>query len=136
MVEADILAGGSINSVPNGHKYNRSLRCHKLHYEALSRLQVSTFLEHNPDLNDQFADVAQTLLTSLEFNITESLDLHIRSSKFVETQCANNPLFHFWNNYLTMVKILLIFIRATRESDWCAHVDDLCFVLPYFYALH
>lgn len=135
LMESDVLAGGSVNGVISGHMYNRSVRCHKILYEALSRLQLQAFLEENPDMQSQFDDDVKTLLASLELNIITDSELRSKFSEFVTTQAQRNSIFRFWNNYLIMVGVLLHFIRATRESDWVSHINSLRLMLPYFYAL-
>lgn len=42
-IESGTVAEGSVNDVLDGHKYNRSLRFHKLMYEALLRLVWDQF---------------------------------------------------------------------------------------------
>ncbi|PIK43759.1 hypothetical protein BSL78_19394 [Apostichopus japonicus] len=43
-VESGVIAQGSIAGVMDGHKYNRSIRLHKLVYEAFMRLAWKGFL--------------------------------------------------------------------------------------------
>lgn len=45
MIVSELVASGSVNSVMNGHHYNRAIRTHKIMYEALSRMRFSAFLE-------------------------------------------------------------------------------------------
>ena len=45
IIESGIVAQRSANSVINGHHYNRSLRCHRLAYEALGRLCFQAFMD-------------------------------------------------------------------------------------------
>lgn len=44
LVESETVAAGSIRGVLNGHMYNRSIRSHKLLFEALGRLQLEAFI--------------------------------------------------------------------------------------------
>lgn len=39
LIEADVIAAGFVGGVMTGHQYNRSIRSHKLIYEALHRLR-------------------------------------------------------------------------------------------------
>ena len=43
LVESGTIAGGSMKGVISGHMYNRSIRAHKLLFEALGRLQLEAF---------------------------------------------------------------------------------------------
>ena len=45
LIEANIVAPGSMNGVLTGHHYNRSMHAHKLMYEALMRLRWRAFKE-------------------------------------------------------------------------------------------
>ena len=45
LIEAEVVATASINSVLSGHMYNHAIRPHKLLYEGLSRMQHEHFLE-------------------------------------------------------------------------------------------
>ena len=44
LIEADIVAPGSIKGIISGHHYNRSMRANKMMYEALVQLRWKTFL--------------------------------------------------------------------------------------------
>lgn len=45
MLEANIVAQGSVNAVMDGKQYNRSLRCHKLVMEAMERVRWDAFCD-------------------------------------------------------------------------------------------
>ena len=49
---------------------------------------------------------------------------------FGEEQRQTNPTFTFSSYYLKMVQILLLFIRATHESDWDLHLAAARLMLP------
>ena len=42
-VESEVIAEGSVDSVLDGHQYNRGVRLHKLVYESLQRLAWKRF---------------------------------------------------------------------------------------------
>lgn len=44
MIQAEVVATGSINGVMNGHHYSRSVRAHKIVAEALSRIRWNLFV--------------------------------------------------------------------------------------------
>ena len=54
--------------------------------------------------------------------------------KFVKKQCEEDPLFSFWSKYIEMVQLLLLFIRATRMTDWPLHLSSLKSMIPWFFA--
>ena len=45
-------------------------------------------------------------------------------------------MFVFWSNFLSMVELLLAFIRATREGNWELHLASFREILPFFFALN
>lgn len=49
LVESQTIAAGSMSGVISGHQYNRSIRAHKLLFEALGRLQVKEFIDSSPE---------------------------------------------------------------------------------------
>ena len=64
-VESGIVAEGSINGVLEGKKYNRSLRMHKIIYEALLRTAWKSFqswlLEHHAENIHQLEDLLKII---------------------------------------------------------------------------
>lgn len=52
LIESGAVAHGSINGVISGHHYNRSVRAHKLVFDALSRLMwmiLKSYSQRNRD---------------------------------------------------------------------------------------
>lgn len=45
VIEAGIVAPGSLNGAMNGHHYNRSIRLHKCVAEAMERIRWHSFLD-------------------------------------------------------------------------------------------
>ena len=126
LIEARTVAPGSINGVVSGHMFNRALRSHKLLYEALGRLQVEHFVENT--------DVDVEGLTNVEDDNLHQAEVYSNFQDFVTKQCSERPIYSLWNTYLTLVRLLLTFIRATRESNWDLHVLCLRRMLPWFFA--
>ena len=48
LVESELVAEGSINGVLNGKHYNRSVRAHKVLYEAFTHLLFDMYLQSQP----------------------------------------------------------------------------------------
>ena len=53
--------------------------------------------------------------------------------EFVKKRSEEDPLFSFWSNYIEMVQLLLLFIRATRTTDWQLHLSSLKSMIPWFF---
>ena len=137
VVEAQVIAEGSMNGFISGHHYNRSIWCHKLLSESLHRIRFQRFLD---SLCDEEAtrilgvinDTHSSFLSG-SLNISADLDAILSVyDKFVEEQRKFHPTFDFWTSYLEMVTILLLFIRATRESNWELHLAATRSMLPWF----
>ena len=46
-----------------------------------------------------------------------------------------NPTFVYWRQYMSLVQILLRFIRAEREGNWDLHLSSFAAMLPWFAAM-
>ncbi len=140
LIEADVIAAGSVGGVITGHQYNRSIRSHKLMCEALHRLRRQSYLETlsqdcreaalkvAADLQSAFPEeICQVIIESQVFNtILEGYD------KFNKQQ--ESKTYRFWSSYIEMVEDLLSFIRATREANWGLHLSSIRFMLPWFFS--
>ena len=140
-IVSGLVAEGSISQVISGHKYNRSVRCHKIVCEALFRLQFQAFLASLPSQEaKEFVTIVEMLRDSYpsEFDDTsKSSDILNIVSKFdewVSKECSENSTFCLWTSYISMVHLLLAFIRATREGNWNLHLASVKAMLPWFFA--
>ncbi|XP_028411727.1 uncharacterized protein LOC114534480 [Dendronephthya gigantea] len=142
MIESEVVAPGSLKGVLTGKHYNRSIRAHKIIFEAMERLRLQAFeksltttekvllesinriMEDDPE-RDNFLDI------SSGNNVTEAKMMY---DLFVQKRCEENPLFSFWSHYIEMVQLLLLYIRATRTTDWSLHLSSLKSMIPWFFA--
>ena len=142
LIEADIVAPGSIEGILSGHHYNRSIRANKMMYEALVRLRWKAFLEASSanecdsalDLAKELNEVGPTMKL---FDITQQdrfTAILTMYQSFIEKERLENPTFDYWSSYIDMVQCLLLFLRATREGDWKLHLASLRQILPWFFA--
>lgn len=53
---------------------------------------------------------------------------------FAKSEAEKKPTFALWLNYIQMVEVLLLFLRATRENDWDLHLSAVRSMLPWFFA--
>ncbi len=56
-------------------------------------------------------------------------------TEWEESLCARSPTFHFWDLIMKYETLVLIFVRAHRERDFCLFVDVLEQLVPLFFAL-
>lgn len=139
LVESGVIASGSMKGVLSGHMYNRSIRAHKLLYEALGRLQITEFIA---SLAEEEAADAQDLQERLclQYDTTGGLAVELcdelgKKFKSHVVQRSNaNPTYNYWSCYLEMVATGLGFIRATRTGDFQLHLACLRKMLPWFFA--
>ena len=80
------VAEGSISGVMDGHKYNRSLRFHKVMYEALLRLAWKGFpewlAEHHPDASDLLDSLPSELSVLSDDISSVTLEQSLRNAAF------------------------------------------------------
>lgn len=142
LIESEIVASGSINSVLNGHHYNRSMRAHKILYESLQQLRFKAFLQSLSEGDERdiqlLATSASQQFTKTEVFSEEKLNdiskLLEKYNNFIQAKSLDNPTFAFWSSYLEMMTNLLLFVSATRESDWKKHLSAVRIMLPWYFA--
>ena len=140
-IESGLVAQGSINGVMSGHHYNRSLRCHKIISEAMQRLQIEEYLNQLSVSEYQDAqEVMKTIHASFPETFRQTIAAEAVSKfiskyqEFVNRCCDRNATCAFWNSYLQIVELLLLFIRATREGNWELHLSCIRDMIPWFLA--
>jgi len=65
---------------------------------------------------------------SLQEDLKEVITL---MKEFKEERRASSKLFAFWDDYGTMVEILLQFIKAERTGNWKAHLSAAVAMMPH-----
>lgn len=125
----------------SGKHYNRSVRAHKLMYEALSRLRFQSFLtSKTKEEEEEILEFLGAMRDSFE---DQNFEDYVKSPLFkeivgdyqayVNQRCAESELFAFWSVYLEMVQLLLLHLRATRTGNWDLHLSTVKSMLPWFF---
>ena len=109
------------------------------------RLSWQTFLgetKHDPEVQSlievvmsEAVKVRKELSSSTIqgfYNTDEVKNLQLRFEEF-QKQSTSKMSVH-WQSYIKMVRLLLLFIRATREGDWNLHLACVCDMLPWMFA--
>jgi hypothetical protein len=153
LVESGIYAAGTTSALIAGKSYNRGVRAHKLVSEALFRLTWRAFSKWLSSKPTQEASIdKEELLAKINAcrhavkdhsNVSENvkeLECQVQQvvsvfNEFKEESRAKLKLFAFWEEYGTMVNILLQFIKAERTGDWNLHLAATANMLPYFFAM-
>ena len=140
MVESDVLALGTANTILSGKQYNRCARSHKLMYEALQRLRFKSFYNSlDEEAKSNLLCVTDTIcshvqdgkdMTDIPDELTNIIDAYLA---FVDVSCSDNPTYNFWSGYIDMVQLMLLHIRATRTSDWDLHLQTVRLMMPWFF---
>ena len=136
-VESGILGPGTVKQVMCGKAYNKGLRCHKLSLQALWHILVPSLLtfceEHDPkchkDIEVLMNDKADNTVNLVSLLAEERFQIILTS--FIKSMSDVNS--KFWWNYMEMVGMLLLFIRAQREGNWDLHLYSFKMMLPYFF---
>ena len=130
-----------MTGVLSGRHYNRCIRAHKIMYEAMERLRFQAFEKTlTAAEKDSFNAIAINVQEDsrrerfLEMCSSRSVaEAKAKYDQFIRTKSEENPSFAFWSNYLEMVQLLLLYIRATRTSDWSLHLSSLRSMIPWFF---
>ena len=132
-IESGLVAEGSINGVLSGHHYNRSINTMKVMYEAMERLHFSSFLDSLNDEEFEYFDSAITVKDEYPES-QEFVGLFDKYQHFCLMTRKEDPTFELWSSFLDMMSLLLVFVRATRQSDWSVHVAVLRLMMPWYFA--
>lgn len=142
LIEAGIVAAGSVPSVLDGRHFNRSMRTHKTVMEAMQRLRLVSFRawmssrnDTDPTENNELDAICSNLTAENVTALMESETFRKFQALFVEfCETDRGPLAKFWDSYIELVELLLRFIRATREGIWELHVASIHEMLPWIFA--
>ena len=135
LIESGAVAANSITGVLSGHMYNRSIRAHKLLFESLGRMRISHFLETvDEPTKSKYEHIINSCFPSEPIDDDLFVDIFLQYEIFGKEQGQTKPNYKFWSTYMELVGILLMFVRATRESNWSLHVHSLRLMLPWMFA--
>ena len=141
MIESEVVAPASVKNVLSGKHYNRCVRAHKLVFEEMQRLRLLAFYESlQGSESEKLGVIGDKLLAHFDENMAQliSIDEEFMSWNtayecFVQKRSEESQTFAFWSTYIEMVQLLLLFIRATRTSDWNLHLSTLRSMIPWFF---
>ena len=153
LIESGVYAAGTTSALLLGKSYNRGIRAHKLTMEALFRLLWQAFLRW---LGSQTAEVNNHHKQNLKTKIQECQRC-FKENKSIQQSCdalandmdaitslltvfkteakARSNLFSFWEEYISMVMVLLQFVKAERTGNWNLHLSSTAAMIPHFFAM-
>ena len=137
--ESGLLGDNSVQQIMAGKSYARSVRAHKLTFQALWHFllpKLYSYLEElDKDYKTDLLESVQKYDTSCSVdtltNILASDTFKRHMDTFVDHIKNENPDITFWWNYMEMVNILLYFIRAQRDGLWDLHLFSFRKMLPF-----
>ena len=150
LIESGVYGSNSVVRLLHGKAYNKGVRAHKLLLEALERIQwrsFSSWIENKNISIENEAEIEKMLkecnsLSSIgnEDELITSFDSLLKLippivsvlRKFKSFGKENSDSFMFWEEYLTMVHILLNYVRSERDGIWDLHLSSVTQMLPYF----
>ncbi|KAK3700422.1 hypothetical protein QZH41_004482 [Actinostola sp. cb2023] len=97
-----------------------------------SNISLGSFVQIAADNNDFNEETLDENVKELECQVQQVVSVF---NEFKEEARAKSKLFAFWEEYGTMVDILLQFIKAERTGDWNLHLAATANMLPYFFAM-
>lgn len=111
--------------------------------ESLLRLSWDAFLretERDPEMQVLrqavvFATtkVRNDVASSTIQDLYQTKQLEERRERFAANK-SSNKMCRYWQSYVDMVGLLLLFIRSIREGDWDLHLNCIGDMLPLMFA--
>jgi hypothetical protein len=133
-----IYAKNSVIHMLNGRAYSRGLRAHLITYQALATL-VLELCELDESFKNEIQVVSQEIL-DCHLNVRDG-ELHdvVKNLRVVfldqlNKLSASGRTGKLWVQYMKMVHIIMLFIRAERSGDWDLHLYSVQQMLPFFHA--
>ncbi|KXJ20012.1 hypothetical protein AC249_AIPGENE15286 [Exaiptasia diaphana] len=151
LVESGVYAAGTTTSLLQGKSYNRGIRAHKLVMEALFRMLWKAFVAWlSSQTKSQFpssemsSKLQQCRHAFKGANFNQRWDVLVKFMKrnmtlffsFVSEAKAKSKVFCFWMEYISVVLLLLQFVKAERIGDWQLHLSSTAPMVPYFYSMN
>ena len=144
-IESGVIAEGSVNAVLDGKQYNRSVRFHKLMYEAFMRIiweQFTSWVTNNHANGSGFLDELSSKVKDTSAEYIDTLLQNHSFGKIFELfekytailKSGTGPMSEFWMSYMEMVSTLLNLIRASREGDFDLHLNSVESMIPWCFA--
>ena len=136
ILDADICSSGSLSKVISGKHYNRALRVHVTMLDALERLLLKVFLQHNPDIAvPVFADTSSfpDILKQFAGSETTFLERYNEFKQKVREGYLGITA-QVWMAYIDSVWCLLRFHKSIKENDICLYIQSIHSMCGLFFS--
>lgn len=135
---ANIYAKNSVVHMLSGRAYSRALRAHLLSYQALTTLLFDSFpLDEN--MIEECKLCYQALFESTR-SVDDMQDSEVLKKLFdavtgrLNQYMSSGRTQKLWVQYLKMIAVITLFVRAERSGDWNLHIYSVQLMLPYLHA--
>ena len=144
IIESGVIEEGSVDGILTGKAYDRTVRFHKLMYEACMRLIWRGFMDWFEEENFpeyQELDILLSNINNLSYNDLDSKSfneilendvlnaVHERFQQYLnKLRSDNGTMLAFWTS------LILDFVRASREKDWALHPISISTLIPWCFA--
>ena len=148
LIESDIYGSQTVTRIMKGKTYNKGIRAFKLAMEALSRIRLSVMASQITDRGcfDLYLDIIAQLEKAISSDDKTSCHQLLTQAEqqsevvvhylkeFRQRSRSVSDTFAYWDDFISMVEILLRFVRGERDGIWDLHLGALSDMLPYFFA--
>lgn len=138
-----VYATNTIGSLLSGHSFARAFRAHVLTLLVLVTVLFEKLINENSfssEEMDKFKIHYESFLneTSDESNVHEFYNYIASVALLLEsillTEASKSRTAALWCQYIEMVQIMLMYVRAERMGDWQLHLYSVQCMLPILHA--
>lgn len=148
LIESGMYAAGTTSVVMLRRLYNCAIRAHKLCMEDLFHLLWQAFVQttevNNLDKQNLVTKIQECQRSFKEKEpiqqsceaVVNAMDATMSLLTVFKTEAkARSKRFSFWEEYISMVMILLQFIKAEHTGNWSLHLSPAAATTPHFFAM-
>ena len=142
LIETNTFGKKTVLQALTGKHYVRALHAMLLIKEVIEKLQWAAFFEKegNDSMPQSFGRLQDALSQRKRSNCAsifaetkaESSAIHSKFKRFVQECTEKSELCRYFQNFVEIVKIVLMLISADRNGNWLLHVSAMDSAMPIF----
>lgn len=141
LIDADVLAGGSVNGFITGKHFNRCKRIHPIAAVTLETLHFEKFLEASglsvsPEMKSDIENIAISKEKIELSSELENLFEHYEAYYEETLTGKHGKTAQFYLIYIQLIKYYFIFSRSIREGDYYLYMYIIPKLTNIFFALN
>jgi hypothetical protein len=133
-----IYARNTVTQMMNGKQYARTLRAHFLTQQVLLHILFLDCTEKQDieyNLQYAFSDIlTQELLLEDAGECRDVMTAYTCINEKIEKLSSNSRTARLWAQYIEMVELVRLYIKAERAGDWDLHLYCVQQMLPYLHS--